>query len=200
MTVEPTGVYNEPAVARRGDRLPTTAPVLIDRLSAVVRARLDLERQLRTCGNRPIGQSFHFTATHARVLIQMLSELDSPLSADLRARAAGVVGPLRLERAVPILRRIALDEDDDLQTRLNAANSLILLHPRNIAGDVQKLLESKEPLLRATVYVATVRSVDPRLRKLAEERYANETNRSVRRHVALRAPWLHPAEQTREDS
>jgi hypothetical protein len=200
VAIEPIGVYNEPVVARHGDRLPSPATVPVARLSAVVKARLELERHLRVCGNRPLGPPFHFTVTHARVLIRMLSELDSPLSAGLRARAAGVVGALRLERAVPLLRRIAIDEDDDIQTRLNAASSLILLRPRGIAGDVAKLLESTDARLRATVYVAAVTSDDPRLRTLAEERYAKEKDRTVLRHVALRAPWLQSVSQTRDDS
>ena len=187
-------------MARRGDRLPSPATVPVARLSAVVKARLELERHLRVCANGPLGPQFRFTVTHARVLIQMLSELDSPLSAALRARAAGVVGALRLERAVPLLRRIALDEKDDIQTRLNAVTSLILLHPRGIARDVAKLLESTDAHLRATVYVAAVRSDDARLRKLAEERYAKEKDRTVLRHVALRAPWLQSVSQTRDDS
>ncbi len=200
MGIEPIAVHNEPLARPRGDRFPKGEPVPIARLNRVVRARLELERELRVCGNRPIGNPLRITQAHVRVLLAMLAEVDSPLAASLRARAAGAAGPMKLERAAPVLRKMALDEEEDLHTRLNAAASYIELRKHAAAGDVSTLLESKDTLIRATVYVAALKSGDPRLTRLAEARYERENDRSVRRQVALRVPRLSPETHTRDDA
>ncbi|HYN24868.1 MAG TPA: hypothetical protein VES69_07470 [Pyrinomonadaceae bacterium] len=106
--------------------MPKVRRAAIRSLSPVVRARIQLEASLRVCGVDPAPKVTKFTAVHRRVLLAMLSKVDSPVSASLRARAADVTGTLRIREAAPVLRRMALDEQEDLQTRLNSVCSYAL--------------------------------------------------------------------------
>jgi hypothetical protein len=200
VAIEPIGVYNEPSTRPRGDRVPKAQPFAPARLGRLVRARLELERELRICANRPASKPLRFTDAHAQVLLAMLTELDSPKSASLRARAAAAVGPMGLTKAAPTLRKMALDQQEDEQTRLNAAASYVMLRKRAAADDVSAMLESEEPLMRTTVYVSALRSGDSRLIDLAEARYQEEDDPSVRRQVARRVPTLVAEAQTRDDA
>lgn len=200
MGIQPVGVYNEPSLRPRGDRVPKGKPFAPGRLDPLVRARLELERELRVCANRPMSKAFHLTDAHAQVLLAMLTEVDSPMSASLRARAAGVVGAIGLTKAAPTLRKMALDEEEDAQTRLNAAASYTMLRKRAATDDVSDMLESKEPLLRTAVYVAALMSGDSHLIDLAEARYQKEDDLSVRRQVTHRVPSLVAEARTRDDA
>jgi hypothetical protein len=118
-------VYNEPSKDFTRDVVPQLREVSVGRLNEYVRARIELERRMLVCGVGPQAESLKFTTAHAAVLLVMLQEFDSPLAARLRTQAASWAGSFELKEAIPILRELILDEDDDLQTRLNAIPSLI---------------------------------------------------------------------------
>jgi hypothetical protein len=197
MAIKRSAYYNEPRTARRGDRMPKLAPTVPRGLDRLVRARLEVESALRVCGNER-GPAFRLRAGHLQVLVAMLSEADSPLSASLRARAAAAAGPLKLSKAAPALRAIALNEDEDLLTRLNAVGSYIQIRGRRAAEDVKTLLRSQDPMVRASVYVAALNASDM-LAEIAERRFRAERDSRVKTHVARRVPRLRDSGLTKAD-
>jgi hypothetical protein len=196
MPIKPTAIYNEPLSSPRGDLTPKTAS--IKRIDKMVKARLELERHLRICGNPPT-RPFRLTAAHSRVLLAMLSENDSPMSASLRARAAGVAGEVKLRRAAPILAQMALDEKEDLQTRINAAGSYISFGGHAGSAATSRLLRVKDTLVRAAAYVAAMKVADTRLVALAERQFKRERNRRVQAMVTRRIPRVGKLAATRSD-
>jgi hypothetical protein len=198
MAIKPSTYYNEPRTARRGDRVPKLARTVTRGLDRVVRARLEIEGALRVCGNER-EPTFGLRAVHVQVLVAMLSEADSPLSASLRARAAAAAGPLKLSKAAPALRAIALNEDEDLLTRLNAAGSYVQIRGRRAAADVKTLLRpSQDPMVRASVYVAALKAGDT-LAEVAERRFRTELDSRVKAYVARRVPRLRDSGLTKAD-
>lgn len=191
--------YNEPLPRPRGDRVPRVPTVGPRRLERVVRARLELERSLRECANGPTRRPLSLTAAHRTALLAILSETDSPLAASLRARAAAVVGPMKLEQAAPALRRMVLDEGDDLQTRLNAAGSYLTIRGRAAVRDIPLLLRSREPAVRAAVYLGALRSPVSQLVEAARGRFVKESDARVRAMVSRRLPGLSLAQATQAD-
>ena len=115
-------VYNEPVIRRSRDVVPRLRGVSLARIESPVRIRLTLEQNLRVCGlAKPSRRRMPLNAQTHRVVLAMLSEADSPLSASLRARAAVLAGALNIKAAAPVLGRIAADETEDLATRIGAA-------------------------------------------------------------------------------
>ena len=129
----------------------------------------------------------------------MLTELDSPLSASLRARAAGAAGKLRIKEATSSLRRIALDEADDLTTRIAAVTSYLQLRGSATATDVKSLLCSRAWQLRATVYAHILNDPSEMTREIGEARFKRERNVKVRSYVSRRVKSVRSAESTQDD-
>lgn len=176
-------IYNEPTIKRPGDIVPALAAVNIKALGPTVGARLILERELRICGLAKAGRPIQPTTVIRRVLLAMLGETDSPLSASLRLRAAAVAGRFTVRSAVSRLRRIALDEDEDLSTRLAAVGSYLEL-ARNGASVLRMLLRSRYWQIRACAYVSAMTAGTSTLRAIAQKRLPNERNDQVRSYVA----------------
>jgi hypothetical protein len=200
MGVKPTKFYNEPTVKRGRDVTPRFPRLVTRSLGAIVRARLELEHHLRVCGLDNSEKAIAFTPRHQRVLLAMLVEADSPLSSSLRARAAGVAGALRLAAAGPLLRRLALDENEDLQTRLNAVYSYIWIRGNSAIKDFRKLFQSKEILVRTSAYLAALQSKAPRVVTAAEEHLKKERNPTVRGMITRRVPRLQRIDMTKADN
>jgi hypothetical protein len=177
-------VFNEPTIKRPPDIVPTLAAVNVKALGAIVGARLILERELRICGLAKAGRPIQPTTAIRRVLLAMLAETDSPLSASLRMRAAAVAGPFKVRNAVPRLRRIALDEDEDLSTRLGAVRSYLHLAGRNGAAALRILLHSRYWPIRACAYGSAMMSGISSLRAIAQKQLPNERSDKVRSYVA----------------
>ncbi|ODR19237.1 hypothetical protein BHQ19_25025 [Mycolicibacterium porcinum] len=141
-----------------------------------------------------------FTSLQVRVLLSMLTEADSPLSANLRATVAEILGAAGIVGAAAQLREIALDEAEGLQTRLNAAKSFIRLGGRIRSADVTRLLESDSPVLRAAVCVAALESDNDRLFALAQSWFHKVGDDEVRRYVQHRVPRLRDTQKTADDA
>jgi hypothetical protein len=195
--IKKSPIYNEPIPRHRGDRIPKLRR--IGRLDPIVRIRLELENTLRVCGNsseRPLKLG----KMHIPVLMAMLSETDSPLSASLRARTAGVVGFMKIKEAAPALTRIALNEDENIQTRLNAIGSFIKIRGYAAMKDVNLLVQDKNKLVRVATYLAAMKSDDLRLAEAAEILYKKESDKGVRYMVTRRIPKLKSESMTQPDS
>ena len=188
MAIKSLTYFNEPRKSSRGDRVPKLAPISTRALSPVVRARLEIERTLRVCGNDR-SPALRFRAAHEHSLVAMLREADSPMSASLRARAAAAVGPLQLARAAPVLRTMAMNEDEDLQTRINAVDSYLRIRGRRAGGELAALLRAKHALVRATTYVAALKS-EPALAGAAAKHFKTERDARVKAYVLRRVPAL----------
>jgi HEAT repeat protein len=177
-------VYNEPLRARHGDVVPERLPISPKQLDVTVRARLELERNLRLCGLSKATPSTVPAARVRGIVLAMLDEIDSPLSASLRARAAALAGPLGIKKAATTLRRMALDEADDLATRLAAVQSYTHLAGAGAVSVLPKILTSKTWQVRAAAYTAAMNSASPALRAAGAKRFKVERNTMVRAHVA----------------
>jgi hypothetical protein len=197
MAIKDVAKYNEPGKPSRGDRVPKLAQISARALGPVVRARLELERTLRVCGNER-APAFRFSAAHYQALVAMLREADSPLSASLRAHAAAAAGPLKIAKAAPLLRAMALDDEEDLLTRLNAAGSFLRIRGRRAAGELTALLRVKHPLVRATLYVAAL-NAEPALAGAAARRFKSERDARIKGYVLRRVPSLRTRSQTEAD-
>jgi HEAT repeat protein len=183
----------------RGDRFPAGVDITKAKLSRTIRVRFELERLLRRCANEPVDKSIRLTDLHVKVLLAMLTEYDSPLSASLRASAAGVVGAAGITEAAPLLRRMALDEGEDPQTRANAADSFIRLGVRVTSADLTRLLDSDSPRINATACIAALESGNDRLVALAETWYRKGDGDEARQRVQRRVPRLRDRQRTSED-
>src|SRR5437016_2643052 len=141
MGIERSKLYNEPLEVVWRDVVPASAKVRPERLGAAVQARIQLESELRVCGLEPQDRLKRpqFTPVHLRVLVRMLSETDSPLSASLRAAAAATAGPLKLAEAAPVLRSMAVNEKEDRRTRIHAIDSYISLAGKGTARDLSAI-------------------------------------------------------------
>jgi len=188
-------VYNEPLLKRRNDWSPKLQQ--IGGMHPIIKARLELEKTLRMCGNDP-EKPLKIKKTHVKVLLAMLSETDSPLSASLRARSAGIVGFMKIKEAAKILREMAL-KDDDIQTRLNAISSFIRISGYATKRDVQQLVKNNNKHIRVVTYIAAMRSSDKRLVEATELLYKKESDEDVRYMVTRRVPKLQ-SESTAKDN
>lgn len=178
-------IYNEPMPTRRGDVIPKMKAVAVQRLGESVRARLALEPRLRRqCGLAKPEPQIHSTAIVRALLVTMLRESDSPLAASLRARAAALVGPMGAKNALPILARIAVDESDDLATRLGAVRSYFHLGDARGRSVPLKLFASKSWQVRACAYVAALNGRSAGLRTTAEQRFKAERHPMVTAYVS----------------
>jgi HEAT repeat protein len=149
------------------------------------------------CGVGPQSESLKFTTVHAAVLLVMLQEFDSPLAARLRAQAAGWAGSFELKEAIPILRELILDEDDDLQTRLNAIPSYIGMMGDQAYDVLDQLLTSDHPTIRTSVYAEALSDRRRKIAGLALARLKTETPQ-VYAAVLRRAPLLQERDSTNE--
>jgi HEAT repeat protein len=190
MAIEP--ILNEPGKATRNDIVPRFDALVPATLDALTRARLELEWKLRVCRTDPSDelQPIEFTPQQREVLLRMLGETDSPLSASLRASAAAIAGPLRLVEAVPLLRAMALDANEDRRTQLHAIASFISLSAADAAEDLKTLLRSGDAFARAAALTAAIQTGEPVLESIAHVHLQHEQNESVRSIVARRIPSL----------
>lgn len=176
MGIKDIAVYNEPAREPSGDVVPRLPRVAVEVLEPVVRVRLELERELRQCAHGG-AQQVEFAPEAHEVVLKMLAEADSPLSASLRARAAVLAGPLRLKRAVPLLRKMALDEKEDLLARVNATRSIVTLGVS--AADFSALMKAKAWQVRAVALAVGMRSSSPATVALATAARATQRHKKV---------------------
>jgi hypothetical protein len=129
----------------------------------------------------------------------MLKEKDSPLSASLRMRATAMLGPAGVKAAAPLLRRIALDENDDLATRFGAVGSYLRLAGDRGIATFRTLVRSPQPLIRAAAMTQAMNGRSSRLRGNAEAAFAAERNQSVKAYVRQRVGALRGEKSTGED-
>ena len=80
MGIERSKLYNEPLEVVWRDVVPAGAMIRPERLGAAVQARIELESGLRVCAVEPQSRlgTLQFTPVHRRVLVRMLSEMESP--------------------------------------------------------------------------------------------------------------------------
>jgi hypothetical protein len=191
--------YNEPLKAPRGDVIPTLTAVKAVNLNATVKSRLILEKALRQCGLAAPGPSIKVTVAVRKILVSMLTEIDSPFSASLRARAASAVGQFGIKEATGIVRRIALDETEDLSTRVGAVGSYLRLKGVAAAKDLNTLLVSKAWQVRASAYTEVLNSPSWGLRSIGEERFKREHNAKVKAYVTQRVYAVRAEGSTADD-
>lgn len=189
-------IYNEPLAESPNDLTPKVAPAV--GLDALVKVRLELEDMLRCCGNDQ-SAPLEFGALHAKVFVAMVSESDSPLSASLRAQAAGVVGHLKIDDAKPILKTMAMDEKEDLRARLNAIGSYIQLSGFTAASEVRQLFQDNSMLVRSVSYLVSMKSPDSQLAALAEREFKKEKSPRVRSMVTRQFPERNTESMTQAD-
>lgn len=198
MTIERSKHYNEPVEATWKDVVPPSARLRPERFGAALQARMELESQLRVCGADPQSRrtTIQFTPVHRKVLVLMLSESDSPLSASLRAAAAATAGPLKLAEAGPVLRSMAVDENEDRKTRLYAIESYISLAGAGTARDLSTILRSRDPMARTTALVAAFRTASAQLIRAAYAHLQKEKDAGVKTIVQRRVSALNMASAT----
>jgi hypothetical protein len=190
MAIKVTRRLNEPLPDFEGDLAPRMKPLRAVSLSAMVRTRLDVEQALSACGNDDRSKTFLFTAPRRTVLLAMLAEQDSPFSASLRADAAMAAGTLDDKRFVAPLRRLALDEREDLETRVNAVGSWLRLAGARAARDLPALFASRNPIVRRAAYLGAFGSPARQCVAAAQKRFPREKDPRVRSAVARRVPSL----------
>jgi len=182
--IDDNAYYNEPLPAS-DDVVPVVEPVELDELPPTVRTRLVLERELRVCGLGEPTPPRTFTAIERGVLLKMLAEKDSPLSASLRMRAAGVAGRAGLHDATSDLRRMALDETEDRATRCAAVGSYIRLVGDDSRRVIQRLMASRDPAIRRATVISTINHA-PGLERLATTYLQQEADPALRRAILRR--------------
>ena len=190
MAAKIKGKYNEPLLSSRGDVFPRVKRMRVKEISAMVRARLEVENELGKCGNEESTRRFVFTAVRMKVLLAILKENDSPFSASLRADAASVAGGIKDKRVVFAIRKIAIDEREDLETRLNAVQSYIQVAGQAASRDLRKLLSSKQSLVRQQAYLSAFRSHVSQLVTEAARRLKREPNKRIKKTVSRKVPIL----------
>jgi hypothetical protein len=191
--------YNEPLPQPKGDVVPKLKSVRTATLGPRVAIRLDLEKNLRLCGLAKPGKSIRVSSVMRGLLLVMLHEVDSPLSASLRARVAHAAGPLKLAEAASTLRNLALDEAEDLSTRLGAVRSYLHLGGRRADKELPKLLASKTWQVRAVAYVQALRSGYAARKAYAEKAFQREKPGRVKEFVGRRLPGLAGYSATTKD-
>ncbi len=198
MTIEKPSYFNEPVDMLWQDVVPRTARFRLERLPEIVRARLELESRLRICGSDAHGRdaTFALTRAHHLVLVKMLTESESPLSSSLRAAAAAAAGALKLKQAVPLLRAMAIDENEDRRTRLNAISSYFASAPKGGTADLKSILRSRDALARSMALVAAMETGSAALRKVALAHLRRERDSGVRAQVHRRVNELNMATAT----
>jgi hypothetical protein len=180
--------YNEPLVISKGDYVPRVSKVKVKQLSATVRARLEVEIELSRCGNEESDAAFRFNAVRRKALLAILAESDSPLSASLRADAASVAGGIKDKKIQSAVRKIALDEKEDLETRLNAVSSFINLAGSEASKDIDLILSSKDLQVRRTGYVSALRSRVPEHVAVASEKFKQQRNNRIKNIITRKIP------------
>ena len=88
------------------------------------------------------------------------------------------------------MRRIALDDTEDLETRLSAVDAYITAARKNVSKDILSLLKAKDLRVRQVAYLSALRSPVREHVALATERFAKQRNRRVRAVVTKRIPEL----------
>jgi hypothetical protein len=198
MTISGNVVINEPRSTRHGDIVPLVEGDPLRSIPPLVQARLELEGHLRLCGLARSAPVLKFGDAHAIVLEKMLHELDSPLSASLRARAAALAGALGLQGLVPNLRAIVLDEQEDAATRVAALGSVVRIGGATEREAVAASLRSADPKIRAAAYGCAAASRVEALGTLAREHAAKESDPGLRswatRKLARRRDATRPSE------
>ena len=195
--VEPR--YNEPLLQPEGDVVPKLKSVRTATLGPRVSIRLNLEKSLRLCGLAKPGKSIRVSSAMRGVLLAMLREVDSPLSASLRARVAHAAGSLKLKDAADVLRNLALDESEDLSTRIGAVRSCLQLAGRRGDNGLSRFLASRTWQVRAVAYVHALRSDDLARKAYAEKAFQRERPGRVKEFVGRRLPGLAGFSATAED-
>jgi hypothetical protein len=190
MAIKTVGKYNEPLAAFKGDVVPRMRRLRAKDFSSRVQTRLEVEQDLSRCGNDERSKPFVYTTARRTALLAILAENDSPLSASLRADAALVAGALADKRFVTPLRKLALDEHEDLETRLNAIGSYLQLAGTRAATDLEKLLASRSAIVRRTAYLGAFHSKVPEFVAVAEKRFQREKNARVKSAVSRKIPAL----------
>jgi hypothetical protein len=191
-------IYNEPLKEYKDDIVPEFRPVVVHRLEWFVRARIELERRMLVCGVDPRPESLEFTEAHAAVLLVMLQESDSPTAARLRAQAAAWTGGYQLKEAAPILREIVLDENDDLQTRMNAIPAYVDMVGDEAYDVIDTVLASPIVAIRVAAYRVALADRRRKIAELALARLETETSRQVRAEVLRHAALLQERNTTNE--
>jgi hypothetical protein len=193
-------VYNEPLLARRGDVIPRIRNVGRRGIDATVRCRLTLEQNLRLCGLSKSTPRLAATAQVKTILLAMLDETDSPVSASLRARATALAGTLGVKSAAPVLGRIAADETEDLATRMGAVHSYFQLSEGAATAALRKILASKVWQVRAYAYRAAMNGKSTALRASAAKRFEAERDDRVAAYVSRFVPAILAEQATRTDA
>ena len=196
--LERTKSYNEPIITPRGDKIPKIKPLQRKTLSPLAIARLELETNLRICGLTMEKASIKTTSLHQKVLRLMLKEFDSPMSASFRSRSAAVAGPLKLKDVSSTLCNIALDESEDLATRIGAITSYLQLNGKYASKILPKLLHSKSWQVRATSYTQSMNSNLVSLKTIAEGSFKREKNPKVKNYVNHRVYHVRTKQSTIE--
>jgi hypothetical protein len=191
-------IYNEPLKSFDRDVVPRFSEVVVSRLDRFVQARIELENSMFLCGIDPPSFSPDFTELHAEVLLKMLIEFDSPPSVRWRAQSAIWAGNYKIKEAIPILREMVLDEDDDLQTRLNAIPSFVEMTGDEAYNVIERLLQNDNPTIRIATYRAALRDRESRIAGLALEQLKREEDRSVFAAVVRRSAVLQERYTTTE--
>lgn len=200
MTIETSAVYNEPRPAPFRDLVPALPRFRAETLKTPVQARLQLESHLRSCGlaQKDTSDRFRGTKAQQQVMLHMLAEADSPLSASLRASVAAMAGAANLTLAAPLLRRMVRDEKEDRRTRLGAIHSFVALSKERALAELKVVLRSSDGLVRAAAIVAAFRSGTPKLVGLAQAAFERERDVGVRQALVRRVPKLSAETSTSE--
>ncbi len=196
---KPRTYYNEPLVAPKGDSIPKLKRIDTKKLGALVNTRIELESSLRVCGLDKTKSNTKTTSAYRKVLTSMLAERDSPMSASLRCRVADIAVGLKLKEATATLRRIALDDHDDISTRIGAVRSYIGLNGKAASRDLPELLRSKSWQIKSTVYIEAMKSSDENLRSIAQTRFTRERNSRIRHIVGRQIFAVKSVDSTQSD-
>jgi hypothetical protein len=172
-------IYNEPLIDRKGDLVPQFAKVEINNLPELVRARLEIENNAMFC---PLGghtRDIIWTNAHRQIVRIMLAESDSPFSSRLRANAAGLAGSLGIIELAPALKKMGLNEIEDVNTRINSISSLVKLAETDSSVDVQPIFRTGDSSIRLFAYRATMNSSNKKINDLGRKLFAKETNKTI---------------------
>jgi hypothetical protein len=97
------------------------------------------------------------------------------------------------------LRTLAVDETEDLSTRLGAVRSYLSLAGKRAEKELPRLLSSKTWQVRAVAYVQALTSAQTSHKSLAEKTFRKEKPGRVKDFVARRVPALAVSGATSED-
>ena len=172
-------VRNEPILGYSGDSMPKMAGSKFDLLPPIVKARLEIEKNRAFCpaDKKPAGIKWNIY--HKKVLGIMLMESDSPVSASLRAYAAGIMGPLNIASSIRQLTTICFDINEDQQTSINAVHSLLKLAEKGKAKTTSWILQIPEPGIRLLALKFTLGSSNKTLVALGKKYLSKEKNKEI---------------------